>query len=263
MTADRIGPDYDEMDARVQSYIRLAASRWRDTEQIGPFLATFTQSSNNPYLNYAIPRDAAAPSSLDVAALVSAFERRERTPRLEYLPRQAPAVEAALITAGFRVEGRLPLMICAPESVHALSPPPGIEILVPVADADFAGVVRVSKEAYEDGASPPTGGEIERRKRLLAEGGFAVLARDAQTGEPAGSGICDVPFEGVTELASVGVRGAFRRRGVAAALTSRLAREAFAGGVNLIWLTPLEDEGERIYSRVGFAATSEVLHISR
>jgi hypothetical protein len=45
------------MDSSIQVYIRGAARRGRQTERIGPFLATFTEDTDNPYLSYAIPYD--------------------------------------------------------------------------------------------------------------------------------------------------------------------------------------------------------------
>ena len=53
---------------RIQSYLRVAAPRGREHERIGPFLATFNVSTDNPYLNYAIPDDSATPDAGDVAA---------------------------------------------------------------------------------------------------------------------------------------------------------------------------------------------------
>ena len=130
-----------------------------------------------------------------------------------------------------------------------------MEIVVPRSDAEFAGVVSVTREAYA--------GDLSARRALAAAGGVVVLAFDRRTAEPAGSGICEVPQGGVSELATVGVRPAFRGRGVAGAVTSRLAREAFAAGIDVLWLTPMHDTGERIYSSVGFSGSSEVIHISR
>jgi hypothetical protein len=49
------------VDARVQAYLRGVAARGRETERIGPFLATFDRASDNPFLNYAIPDDGARP----------------------------------------------------------------------------------------------------------------------------------------------------------------------------------------------------------
>ncbi len=89
------------MNSRIQSYLRVAGSHQRDTERIGPFLATFTPSNDNPFLNYAIPDDHATPSPVDVTALIAAYEKRLRQPRLEYVAQLAPAVEEALNRCGF------------------------------------------------------------------------------------------------------------------------------------------------------------------
>src|SRR6266542_201963 len=112
---------------RIQAYLRVAAPRGREHEQIGPFLATFSPATDNPYLNYAIPDDGATPSESDTAALAEAYRGRERKPRLEYIPSLASAVEPALLAAGFEAEGRLPLMTYAG---GAEAPAPdGIEIV--------------------------------------------------------------------------------------------------------------------------------------
>jgi hypothetical protein len=124
------------MESRIQSCLRIAASHQRDTERIGPFLATFSRSNDNPFLNYAIPDDNATPSPTDVAALIIAYEKRSRKPLLEYVPQLAPAVEGALIEAGFEVEGHLSLMTCVP-GLKQIPVPPGIELIVPVSDIDF------------------------------------------------------------------------------------------------------------------------------
>jgi len=247
-------------DADIQTYIRSGVRRGRDTERVGPFLATFSRHSDNPYLNYAIPADGATPSPADVAALVAAYQRRGRRPRLEYLPSLAPAVEAALVAAGFTAEGRLPIMVCTPDSARDLPVPSGIALIAPTSDDDIRAMVTAQNEAYGEGA--PSAAEVEARRANLTAGGLAILARDMATGAPTGGGICDVPLHGSTELAGVGVRPAFRRRGIAGALTTQLVRDAFARGVTTVFLTPGHDAEERIYARAGFSRTSEQLHIS-
>jgi len=249
------------MDAHIQSYLRGAASRARDTERVGPFLATFSRHSANPFLNYAIPDDGAIPSSDDVAALVAAYRRHERTPRLEYLPGVAAAVEAALVAGGFVVEGRLPLMVCAPGAERDMPMPPGIELVAPVSDDDLFAMMVAQNEAYGDPVAPSPA-VVEGRKANLAAGGLAVVARDVATGEVVGGGQCDAPAEGVTELTSVGVRAAFRRRCIAGALAAWLVRGAFAAGAATVFLMAAHEAEARIYARVGFSATSEILHIS-
>ncbi|MEY2833977.1 MAG: hypothetical protein RLZZ574_3236 [Cyanobacteriota bacterium] len=249
------------MESRIQSYLRVAASHQRDIERIGSFLATFSRFNDNPFLNYAIPDDNATPSPADVTALIVAYEKRLRKPRLEYIAQLAPAVEGVLINAGFRVEGHLPLMTCALGAEQILPVPSGIELVLPVSDADLLSTVAVQNEAYGD--PPPDSASITRLRKSLEAGGIAVLARITATGEPVGAGVCSVPNNQTTEIAGIGVRATFRCRGVAGALTTRLVQEAFAAGVSLPFLMAAHESEERLYARAGFSVVGEILHISR
>src|SRR2546421_1398229 len=131
---------------RIQSYLRVAAPRGRDHEQIGPFLATFNREDDNPYLNYAIPDHGAEPDAGDVADLVDAYRARGRKPRLEYVPSLAPAVEPAVLAAAFTVEGRLPLMTY--RGGGGAAPPAGIELVDAKSDDELRGVAVAQWEAY-------------------------------------------------------------------------------------------------------------------
>ncbi len=133
---------------------------------------------------------------------------------------------------------------------------------MPRSDDEVVGLVTAQGEAYGGFLSGPAE-DAARMRRNLAAGGIAVLARAVGTGESAGGGICSPPEDGITEIASVGVRAAFRRRGIAGAVVARLTREAFATGVTLPFLTPESEAEERIYARAGYSSVSEVLHISQ
>lgn len=122
--------------------------------------------------------------------------------------------------------------------------------------------VTAQNEAYGDGDLPPSPEDGKRLRSSLTAGGIAVLARVAATGEPAGAGVCSVPGDQTTEIAGIGVRVPFRRRGIAGALTTRLVREAFDAGVTVAFLMAAHEEEARIYTRAGFAPTGEILHIS-
>ena len=253
--------DFSAFASRIQESIRVQACRWRDCVRIGPFVASFSCDDDNPYLNYAIPNDAATPSPADVDALVAAYRERHRTPRLEYIPQLAPAVEPALVARGFEVELRTPLMTCAgASSVRALALE-GIELLAPRTEDEYRGAAAVQWEAYSEEGDVPERA-VAALRRTVAAGGVVVLARDAATGEPAGAGACTSPHDGLTELTSVGVREPFRRRGVAAAMAGWLARGAFAKGVSGVFLMAHGAAEARIYARAGFAERAEVLHIS-
>ena len=129
----------------VQTCALPISPRGRDTERIGPFLATFTREIDNPYLNYAIPDEGGSASPADVGALVAAYRARDRKPRLEYIPSTAPEIEPVLLDAGFEIEGRLPLMTCVEAHVAI---PGGIELVPPQSEEEFLGVAQVQWEAY-------------------------------------------------------------------------------------------------------------------
>jgi ribosomal protein S18 acetylase RimI-like enzyme len=249
------------LDYRIQEYLRFSASSGREVEQIGPFLATFTPHDTNLYLNYAIPDVGATPSPADVSSLVGTYRERSRKPRLEYITKLAPNVEEALLDNGFVAEGRLPLMVCTPGSELAPPTPEGIELIVPASDEEMLALINVQSEAY--GGEPTTDPQaITHLRASLLDGGIAVLARAKATGEPAGAGVCTVPHKGMTEVAGIGVRPNFRRRGIAAALTVRLAQEAFASGVSLAFLMAIREAEAQIYTRAGFSQVGDILHIS-
>ena len=250
------------MTVQIQGYLRALAARRRGAERIGPFLAAYDSHSDNPYRNYAIPDDRAEPTPDEVQALIAAFALRGRTPRLEYVPVAAPAVEAALRDAGFVAEGRYPLMTVTPQLARDLPQPPGIALLLATTDDDLLAAATVQNIAYGEPAAPTTH-DVARLRSTLDDGGIVALARDAANGEPVGAGLCTSPIDGVTEVAAIGVIPDYRRRGVAGALTALLVRAAIAAGVTAPFLMSASEEGARIYARAGFAPVSEVLMISR
>jgi ribosomal protein S18 acetylase RimI-like enzyme len=230
----------------------------RDVAELGPFLATFNRNDANPYLNYAVPVENAEPTRAEVKGLVAAYRERERRPRLEYIPSFAPDVERALREEGFEQEGRLPLMIVG--SLRR-SEVPGIELLAPGKDEEFAAVASVQREAYEE--EPPVPQRvIDGLKRTSELGGVVCLARDEPTREPAGAGLCVAPNHGFAELTSVGVRAAFRRRGIAEAMAAWIALQAQRRGIEQVFLMAHGEPEARIYGRAGFRRCGEVLHIA-
>jgi GNAT superfamily N-acetyltransferase len=248
--------------ARIQNYIRINASRGRDLERVGPFLATFSPHTDNPYLNYAIPDADARPTAADAHSLASAFERRARKPRLEFLPGLAPAVEPALAACGYTVDGRLPLMDCPPEAVVDQPVPGGIELIAPGTDDEILGLLAVQHDAYGN-LHRPTADDIARHREARAAGVLALLARDLDNGLPAGGGLCDAIHDGIAELAGFAVAEAYRRRGIAAAITSHLTRAAHEAGAVTAFLTPGGPEAERVYARAGYQRSNEVVFMSR
>jgi GNAT superfamily N-acetyltransferase len=250
------------LSERIQAYVRRNAAAGRDTERIGPFLATFTPSDNHPSVNYAIPGTGARPTPDDVGALVEAYRRRDRLPRIEYLPNLAPAVEPALAAAGFTVEDRLPVMLCERGTEVAQPVPDAVELLAPTTDDEIRGLTVALNAAYGE-SSLVTDEAVARRRAFVERGGLLVLARDAATGEPVGGGLGDVVDDGLSEFAAFGVVEPYRRRGVAGAITTWLTRAAWAAGATTVFLTAGDESAARVYARAGFRRVDEVLYLRR
>jgi GNAT superfamily N-acetyltransferase len=276
---------------RVGAYLRSVAAVG-EHGRIGPFLCRYAVGSDHPMLNYAVPDDFAEPSASEIEALVAEFAARRLLPRLEYAAQAAPRLEALLLDRGFAVEGRYPLLTCA---AAAASPPPdaaGFELGLANSSADHVDALVVGADAFAGGEAggpesggpeaggpasggpasggpasgpePPTRAAIEARRKLVAAGGAVALAREAASGTPAGSAVLAVPMAGVSEIAGVGTRPAFRRRGVAGALVGLLVGHAARQGVELLWLTPGDQGAERVYAAAGFERSGvEMVHVSR
>jgi hypothetical protein len=157
-------------------YICVNATAGRQVEQVGPFLATFSAHTANPFLSYAIPVEGAVPTDGDVRALVRAFEARGRLPRLKYFPVLAPEVAARLEAADFTLERRIPLMVCVPGALRAVLYPSGVAVRFPASDVEYLGAASAQRDAYrdiyeelepvrpEDGASPAAAGRARRHR---------------------------------------------------------------------------------------------------
>ncbi len=245
---------------RVQGYVRRYATEQRQVERTGPFLATFGRYSSGPYLNYAVPDDHSEPTVAEVARLAASYERRFLRPRVELVHDLAPAAAGTLRRAGFQDEGVLRLMVCDSGAVVDPGTPAGIEMVVPESEADYMELVGVRHQAFGE-PGDPTAADADRARSNVEGGGLAVVAVETSSGQVVASGSCLIPYGGVTELTSVGVLTSFRQRGIGALVTSTLTRAAFRSGVEIVYLTPAHDEGERIYERVGFARVGETLHL--
>jgi GNAT superfamily N-acetyltransferase len=246
------------LDDALHAYLRaLAGPR---AVRVGPFLVSLDEHDAGLFRNYAIPDDGAEVTPNQVAELVALFVARGRTPRLEYLPRLCPTVEPGLAAAGFVPERRLPVMTCAPASVLAPPVPEGIGLALASSDVQLRQVAEAQNAAY--GQPETTDHDVARLRHTLGAGGLVALALDIRAGRVVGSGLCAPPHGGVSELAAIGVRAGYRRRGIAAGLTALLTRACTSVAITTPFLTPLGEAEERIYRSVGYRPVTEMLHIS-
>ncbi|RPK52522.1 GNAT family N-acetyltransferase [Streptomyces sp. ADI93-02] len=247
------------MDTAIQNYARTLTLRSPDHYRVGPFTVRHNPSWELKFANYAIPDQDAEPTARDIADLVAAFRAHDRLPRLEFLPAWAPAVEPALLAAGFTVENRAPVLACTADGLLTPEPVDGLHVAEPVTDDEFTSAAAVQHTGF-GGEGGPDDGEIAWLRGATEGGGVSALA--TVDGLPAGAGGCSVPVDGIGELAGLAVAGTFRRRGVGAALSAWLTRTAFERGFHAVWLEPGGPDVERIYAGIGYRRTGEKLNIS-
>jgi ribosomal protein S18 acetylase RimI-like enzyme len=246
-------------DHRLHAYLR--ALMQPGAHRVGSFLVSLDDHDAGLFRNYAVPDDDAVPTGEEVGQLVSFFVDRSRVPRLEYLPAVSPAVEPALLAGGFVPERRLPVMTCQSARTTSPSAPDGIDLTLAFTDDQLRQVAESQNEAY--GQDETTDHDVARLRGTVAQGGLVGLALDRSTGHGVGGGLCAPQHDGVSELAAVGVRASYRRRGIATALTVLLTRSCPDYGISAPFLTPAGEQEERIYRSAGYRPVTEMLHISR
>jgi ribosomal protein S18 acetylase RimI-like enzyme len=251
-------PVLSDVPSLIAAHMRAAAAR-NPGGKAGPFTIGLDGHSSHPMRNFAVPDDGAAPSPAEISALVAFFRGHDRIPRLEFIEASAPAVTPALLAAGFTAEARTPVMACVPGMTLTPRDPAGVTVREAAGDADLAAAVGVQHHAYAEPSPGPQ--DIARIRAMTARGGVVTVAVDDQSGSVAGTGLVDVPAPGSGELAAVGVLTAFRRRGIASAVSAHLARTAHARGIKVVFLEALPDE-EEIYRRTGFAGVSAKVWLS-
>jgi ribosomal protein S18 acetylase RimI-like enzyme len=99
-------------------------------------------------------------------------------------------------------------------------------------------------------------GVADLRARLRA--GRMVLAAAYDGGGPLAVG-GHQPVGAVTEIAGVGTLPAARRRGLAAAVTSALVRDALDRGIEVVFLSAADEDVARVYRRLGFTPVATAM----
>jgi hypothetical protein len=215
------------VDARIQAYLRGSAARGRETERIGPLPRDFRQRKRQPVLELRDPRRRRATVRRGGASARGGV-RAARPPAAARVPaRHGTGVEDALRAAGFEAEGRLPLMTRPSDRVVEPPRPEGVELLTPWTDEELLGATAAQSEHSAVRSQPRTRSGCARRSPRAGSPSRRASSRPGRSS----ARVCTPPADEVTELAGIGVQAAYRRRGIAGALTARLAQQAFAAGV--------------------------------
>lgn len=246
---------------RIQEQLRAAVRLSHDAVPVPPFTCFFNPDSDATYANYAIPQVPVSEGVDDaLAALAAVFQERDRRPRFEYLEAFAPDLAAVLERHGYQCEMRSLLMICTPQTLTRPAWPAGLTVEA-VDDRTQIETVQdlmtVQARAFGDPDAVRTTAEDARRFRERFAALQLFLARMGDSVVSAAS--LTAPYEGIAELAGIATLPAFRKRGIAGALTFAVTEMAFAQGIDQVFLTAANAEAGRVYGRAGFVANGSGL----
>ena len=255
--------DTTELLAELERYYDTAPRAMCDTEEVGPFTVFVRRGNGFPY--YARPRLglAAAEITADDVTTVLSRQRELDVPRaVEWVHETTPSLLAAARPAGMTVE-ECPLLVLAAEPPEP-DPEAGVRIVavddpdlklvsaaVNVGFAHAGTAVGEASTAERDEEAALSSTHAERITALMTAG-LSVLAGAFDREAGAVGGGSHNPRGEVTEIVGVAVLPAFRRRGLAAAITAQLARHARDHGVWTVFCSAQDDAVARVYESVGF-----------
>jgi ribosomal protein S18 acetylase RimI-like enzyme len=249
----------DEIEAYYDGVPRSAAR----TESIGPFTLFVNRGPGWPY--YARPTLGATEFTPEDVARVRRRQQELRIPEsFEWVADVSPGVRAAASTAGLAV-GDHPLMVLQQTPDAHAGAPTGVTVRIVSPDDDlprFRAVAAIGFAASGTAMGPEGVESLERHAaertpeqtaydRARLREGWTVMAVAFTDGEPVGIG-SHQPLGGVSEITGVATLPAFRRRGIAAAVTRLLVADALGRGVRTVFLSAADAEVGRIYEGIGF-----------
>jgi ribosomal protein S18 acetylase RimI-like enzyme len=248
----------------IERYLDAAPRTAADPEHIGKF-TLFRPRGEWKY--YARPR-----LGLNQPMEKADVERvRERQRELgireafEWVVETTPTLGSAATAVGLQTF-EYPLMVLEPQAFAPIEASSGIAVrILSSDDPDVAASLAIAGVAFGAGgtAAGPEG-VAERDAQAAATPdsmtdfmrnriakGWSVAAAAFLEDEPVSVGMHQ-PVGDVSEVVGVGTLPVYRRRGLAAAVTSALVEDAMARGVTTIFLSAGSDDVARVYERIGF-----------
>jgi len=245
---------------RLQSYLRRVVECEREVIAAPPFTVFLNSNRSSIYFNYAIPDQPVGGDLRDeLERLCAVFTARQRRPRLEFIEEFAPELPLSLRAQGFAEQARMQLMICAPATYRPVAASTELEVITIDGGAPLEVIhenLDVNNRGFDPHATPSSAEEATEFRAGLGDA-RAFTARLA--GHAVAAGMYTTPIDGISELVGIATLAEFRRRGIAAALTSHIVATAFANGVELVCLSAADEPAGRVYERVGFQPYATML----
>jgi ribosomal protein S18 acetylase RimI-like enzyme len=249
--------------AEIETYYDAVPRTVARAEPIGPFTLFVNPGPGWPY--YARPSLGAASFSSHDVQRVRARQRELGIPEsFEWVPEVTPALAEVVNAAGLPVSDH-PLMLLDPGRAAVVSDPAeGVQVRLATLSDDLPLLNAVAHVGFNNPGTAVGADDLDAARKVVnrdpaelafrqtrLRSGRSVMAVASIRDQPVGVGSHN-PLESVTEIVGVAVLPAFRRRGVAAALTRLLVADALRRGVQTVFLSANDAGAARIYERIGF-----------
>ena len=238
----------------LQEYLHHIAQQQYEVVKSPDFSLYFHPSETLTFFNYGIPNAAEIETIESALATVrTEFSNRNRRARFEYLEAFAPALGMLLRQNGFIEEARQNLMVCSAETY---SPNANVTNLAIEEITENAAVsaaqqfLTIQGRGFGSEESEVATEESARRFLRMLGQGRAYVGRLA--GKPVAVGMVSETYNGICELAGLATLAAYRRQGIATAITSKAVEQAFERGAEVVFLTAADERAGRVYQKVGF-----------
>jgi ribosomal protein S18 acetylase RimI-like enzyme len=261
-------PDLDLL-RRIDAYLDAVPRSVCRAEAVGPFTLFVNERAGWSY--YARPTPGTDGITVGDVEGVRARQRElSLSEAFEWVDDLAPGVGSAAARTGLAVITH-PLMNLPPGAMVPAPARTGVVVRAIEPDDDLARIGAVAQVAFANPGTAPGPAGIEALTPLAAaaepattafvrqriEDGITVTVAAFVDGEPVASG-SHQPVGDATEIVGVACLPAYRRRGLGAAVTSMLVRDALSRGVTTVCLSADDEDVARVYARLGFVTVGAV-----
>jgi ribosomal protein S18 acetylase RimI-like enzyme len=251
--------------ARIDAYMDAVPRAAAHPEDFGT-MRLFVKDVAEGWPYYARPIPGAAPPTEADVRRVRDRQRALGLPEaFEWIEEIAPTFASTAARCGLQIVRHPLLAMTSPGDLRLAAATRGATVRIARPDDDHAHLAAVAMVSFDLPGTVVADqrlDEVERRqatvspetvayKRRRLQDGITIPAFAQLDGQVVAVGYHQ-PVDAMAEIVGVGTLPAFRRRGLAAAVTSVLTRDAFVRGVRTVVLSAGDDAVARVYERVGF-----------
>jgi len=256
--------DGNELLKHIDAYLDEVPCSASTREQVGPFTLFVRHKPGWPY--YARPTPGCTGVTPADIERVRVLQRELGVPEaFEWLADLVPSVGPAAAESGLDVTEH-PLMHL--DILLPARPPEGFEVRIVTDEDDLAMLHAVAEVSFSDAGTAVGSAGVEEAEEIVSRGtdagrlslmherlsaGLTVTAAgfDLTTGKPVAVA-AHQPVDTMTEVVGVATLPSFRRRGIGAAVTSVLVRDALTRNCHTVFLSADSGAVAHVYEGMGF-----------